>query len=72
MLEIEYSSLASSVGPASDTLCLDDVMDCFKNLRGLKRVEIVGDFDKTYCLVLTAAMKLLKTILENAGSEEDL
>lgn len=72
VLEIEYSSLASSVDPASDKLCPDDVMDCFKNLRGLRRVEIVGDLDKTYCLALTAAMKLPKTVLEDTGCEEDL
>ncbi|MCJ1469703.1 hypothetical protein MMC07_008344 [Pseudocyphellaria aurata] len=60
VLEIKYSSLSSSVDPASAKLCPDDVLDCFKNLRGLKRVKIVGDLEKEYSLELTAAMKLPK------------
>lgn len=69
VLEIEYSSLSSSVDPASAKLCPDDVLDCFKNLRGLKRVKIVGDLEKKYSLELTAAMKLPKTLLIDTSCE---
>lgn len=63
VLEIEYSSLSSSADPASDKICPDDVMDYFKDLRGLKSVTIVGDLEKEYSLELAAAMKLPRTHL---------
>lgn len=72
VLEIEYSSLSSSVDLASDKLCPDDVMDFFKNFRGLKRVKIAGDLTEEYSLKLAATMKLPKTSFSDTGNEEEL
>lgn len=47
-------------------------MDCFKDLRGLKRANIVGDLEKEYSIQLAATMMLLKTSFSEASYEEDL
>lgn len=44
-------------------------MDCFKNLRELKRVKIVGDLEKEYFLEFAAAVKFPKTIFNDTGCE---
>lgn len=72
VLEIEYSSLTSSVDSAGDKLCADGVMDCFRNLRGLKRVSIVGDLEMEYSLELAAIMKLPRKSISETSNQEDL
>lgn len=72
VLEIEYVSFSSISERGRFKLCPDNVMECFKSLRGLKKVSIVGDLDEEYAQEIVAAMTLPKssTLNDNAVRPE--